>query len=648
MKREQQINSREDVLASVGDSLREWAPSRDEERGALDRVWTGLRWKAKQVPAEAVRSVNLGLALSERLRVEGPATRWNRRSTVRAFAAAAMVIVAVGGAMVWPRGARVYAAGADGLQVTLADDSSVEMRAHAEMTVDRASDGIQIDLKTGDIIVTAAKQRDGHLYVRTSDMTVAVEGTAFLANAGQQGSRVGVIEGEVRVREGSVETLLRPGEQLATSPVLAARPVRDDILWSRNADVHRAVIDSFMKGVAQTTVPLTPLARQADVIGAQTPGAKAAALEFEEASIRPCDPNNLPAAVPGGRGGGGANAVYMTPGRFYALCMTPATMIRTAYGYLSVAQEVELGRLVNPEAPGRMPGLAAGSVATFLAEDGQRVRGGPDWVRTEAYTIEAVARVGDGQDVCAPLSIGGRTMPPIPNGPCQSANAVSMSGPMLRALLERRFGLKAHIVTEQAQAFYLGVAAGGFKMKEGTCTPDPSAPPQGPAPAAPGTRPTSETEFARLLMEMVRRNLDAARRGDATTGSTGKYSCGIGGLGMADNGPNRIFVGGGARVPGLVQMLEGILGARVTDRTGIPGTSGFNYALEFVPDERTRRNPFGAISDAPLQIAADPSSVQPAPNLFTALERQLGLRLEPAQVPRDYIVIDAIKRLEPN
>ena len=49
-----------------------------------------------------------------------------------------------------------------------------------------------------------------------------------------------------------------------------------------------------------------------------------------------------------------------------------------------------------------------------------------------------------------------------------------------------------------------------------------------------------------------------------------------------------------------------------------------------------------------MQIAADPSSVQPAPNLFTALEQQLGLRLEPTQVPRDYIVIDAIKRLDPN
>jgi uncharacterized protein (TIGR03435 family) len=40
--------------------------------------------------------------------------------------------------------------------------------------------------------------------------------------------------------------------------------------------------------------------------------------------------------------------------------------------------------------------------------------------------------------------------------------------------------------------------------------------------------------------------------------------------------------------------------------------------------------------------------VQPAPNLFTALEQQLGLRLEPSQVRREYIVVDAIKRLEPN
>ena len=209
--------------------------------------------------------------------------------------------------------------------------------------------------------------------------------------------------------------------------MLAARSVRDDILWSRNASVHLAKVDLFMKGVAQTTAPLTPLARQADVTGAapfaagasadrQTPGAKAAALEFEEASVRPCDPDNPPAGG-GGRGGGGPNSLYMTPGRLYVLCMTPATLIRTAYGYRSVDQEVELGWLMTPEAPGRHEPIAAGVVYGAPTEDGQRVRGGPHWVLTERYTIEAVAEGLDpGNDACLPrFSRGGR--PSSPNGP---------------------------------------------------------------------------------------------------------------------------------------------------------------------------------------------------------------------------------------
>ena len=116
----------------------------------------------------------------------------------------------------------------------------MEMRAHSEMTVGRASDGIQIDLKNGDIIVTAAEQHDGHLYVQTKDMTVAVVGTVFFVNAGQDGSRVGVIEGEVRVREGRRETRLRPGEQVATSPTVVTRPLTEEINWSKNATAHRA------------------------------------------------------------------------------------------------------------------------------------------------------------------------------------------------------------------------------------------------------------------------------------------------------------------------------------------------------------------------------------------------------------------------
>jgi ferric-dicitrate binding protein FerR (iron transport regulator) len=109
-----------------------------------------LRWKANTCPRGCAQR---GLAPR---RADGIAVQ-----TVGLSAAAALVIVAVGEAMVWPRGVRVYAAGNDGLQVTLADDSRVEMRAHAEMTVGRASDGIQIDLKTGDIIVSAASSVTG-------------------------------------------------------------------------------------------------------------------------------------------------------------------------------------------------------------------------------------------------------------------------------------------------------------------------------------------------------------------------------------------------------------------------------------------------------------------------------------------------------
>jgi uncharacterized protein (TIGR03435 family) len=425
-------------------------------------------------------------------------------------------------------------------------------------------------------------------------MTIAVVGTVFLVNAGSDGSRVAVIEGEVRVRErgtplrrsgrqGDVETRLRPGEQVATSPTIARRPVTEDVVWSRQATVRQTVHELFMKGIAQTAGALQPVnPGQAAASGAQ------AAAGFEEASVRECDPDNVE-APPAGSRGGGANSIQMAPGRLFALCMTPATLIRTAYGYSPAALDF------NPARGGRVGrGMNVNIVYGLGIEDGLRVRGGPDWVRSEHYTIEAVAGT--------------------------AADAETMRGPMLRALLERRFGLKVHIGTEQIPAFAVTVAPGGIKMKEGTCTPVEAPPPGTPTSTATG----------------VRRNLDAARRGETTTGP-----CGFGG---AVNGPNLIFVGAGAGVP----PLGGFLGAPVIDRTGIPATTRFNYVLEFRPDDSTP-GPLGRILDAPaLQIAPDPSAVPPAPNLFSVLEQQFGLRLEPAQAPREYIVIDAIERPAPN
>jgi uncharacterized protein (TIGR03435 family) len=482
----------------------------------------------------------------------------------------------------------VRTTGDAGAVLTLTDGSSVEMRSQSELAVERAADGLDVHLHKGSVIVHAAKQRQGHLYVTTKDVRVSVVGTVFLVRADAEGSRVGVIEGEVHVREGAVETSLRQGQQVTSNRGVAAQPLRDEIAWSRNAPGLMAILDSFTRGMAISAGPLEPLAKAP---GATQGGGVAAAPQFEEASVRPCDPDNIP-EPPAGSRGGGANSLQMTPGRMHGLCLTLATLIRTAFGY-APADLFANG--------GRARGFNYNAVYGLGVEDGRRVRGGPDWVRSERYTIDAVA--------------------------ADASDAETMSRAMLRALLEKRFQLQAHIESEQIPAFDLTAAPGGLKMKEGVCTP-------ADVPPAPGTPRSSN--------DVVRKNLDAARRGATTA-----FPCG---MVFAVNGPNILLVGAGAGLP----ALGGLFGVPVTDKTGIPATARFNYALEFAPDA-SMTGPLGRVVDAAkqgtgpnVQIAADPSAVPPAPNLFTALEQQLGLKLEPARAPREFIVIDRVERPTPN
>ena len=62
----------------------------------------------------------------------------------------------------------------------------------------------------------------------------------------------------------------------------------------------------------------------------------------------------------------------------------------------------------------------------------------------------------------------------------------------------------------------------------------------------------------------------------------------------------------------------------VIDRTGIGDR--FNIHLEYVPDE----------------AQADTDS--PGPNLFRALEQQLGLKLEPIKASHGIIIVDRVVR----
>jgi uncharacterized protein (TIGR03435 family) len=89
------------------------------------------------------------------------------------------------------------------------------------------------------------------------------------------------------------------------------------------------------------------------------------------------------------------------------------------------------------------------------------------------------------------------------------------------------------------------------------------------------------------------------------------------------------------------QTLSGVLDRHVMDKTGV--TDVFNIHLEFGYDESIKQGVFGGRPVGP--IATPPSDVEPAPTIFTALEEQLGLKLEKTRGPREFIVIDGAERL---
>jgi uncharacterized protein (TIGR03435 family) len=153
----------------------------------------------------------------------------------------------------------------------LADGSRVEMRANSVLFLERASDGVRIRLSKGGVIINAAKQRQGHLYVQTTDVAVSVVGTVFLVNTETEGSRVAVIEGEVHVKQGAKETSLRPGEQVMTRTRMEWQPVSEEIAWSRHAEEHVALLQQTTAGGSQ---------------GKPRPS-------FEVASVKPIDPASM-------------------------------------------------------------------------------------------------------------------------------------------------------------------------------------------------------------------------------------------------------------------------------------------------------------------------------------------------------------------
>ena len=108
---------------------------------------------------------------------------------------------------------------------------------------------------------------------------------------------------------------------------------------------------------------------------------------------------------------------------------------------------------------------------------------------------------------------------------------------------------------------------------------------------------------------------------------------------MMMNGRARLM-GNGQPISKLADALARQLGRPVTDKTGLAAT--YDFTLDFDPEGSTAGRgmmpppPPGGGGDAP---GANPPETEVA-SLFTALQEQLGLKLEQKKGPLDLLVID--------
>ena len=154
---------------------------------------------------------------------------------------------------------------------------------------------------------------------------------------------------------------------------------------------------------------------------------------------------------------------------------------------------------------------------------------------------------------------------------------------MIQAMLADRFHLKAHWETRTGNVYNLVVAKGGLKMQPTKAPPPDSDRPDGSASAPVSAATGVQARGSRQGVE-----IDVERFN--------------------------------ARAIGL--LISSQLNPPIVDKTGLAATSFYDFALQFKRDE----------SGTP-----DPDAY---PSLFTAIEEQLGLKLESGKGPVDTLVID--------
>ncbi len=217
------------------------------------------------------------------------------------------------------------------------------------------------------------------------------------------------------------------------------------------------------------------------------------------------------------------------------------------------------------------------------------IEGGPAWIRSESDFYQIAAK---------------------PDGPATQA---MMHGPMMQALLEDRFKLRIRRETREGPAYALTVAPGGSKLpkfREGSCTPY--------------TFPLP-------------------------TLAAGQEFCAES---MGRNGTEATVYRQGIDLDTFATFLFVITDRPVINRTSTGSPEDSMFRLEYTPDETTpvcsqevRRSRSHGDQARAVPTAADPAG---GVSIFTAVQQQLGLKLEAAKGPRDYLVIEHIERPSAN
>ena len=158
---------------------------------------------------------------------------------------------------------------------------------------------------------------------------------------------------------------------------------------------------------------------------------------------------------------------------------------------------------------------------------------------------------------------------------------------MVQKLLADRFGLKFHHDKRELSVYLVTVASGEPKMRKSASGPN-----------------DTPAFFFRQLGDLVVRN--------QTMADFAKW------------------------------MQSGVMDRPVVDQTGL--TDRYDFELKWTPDD----SQFGQFRGTGVTIQPPTDEANAPPGLYTAITEQLGLKMGPAKVPDDVIVIDHAEKPSPN